>query len=164
MRLASHPAQHLRSFSMAAHHEAFLRLAPASTEHAPWTACAFAGSLCSRLATGEGPAPSVLILVSPAFLGADSSAPSDSSGGPWRVVGVSLAACPLVLTSLTKSPGFVLADAITMAEGARASWHRPRSGAPQARQRVHRCLSAPFCSTAPLFCLGLFSRAWRCRA
>src|SRR3989442_1127779 len=141
---------------MAAHHEAFLRLAPASTEHAPWTACAFAGSLCSRLATGEGPAPSVLILVSPAFLGADSSAPSDSSGGPWRVVGVSLASCPLVLTSLTKSPVFVMSDSIKMAEVARASWPRPRSGAPQARQRVHRCIYATFCRTAPVFCIGLY--------
>jgi len=37
--------------------------------HSPWTACAFAGSLCSHLSKGEGPLPSVHILVYVALLG-----------------------------------------------------------------------------------------------
>jgi hypothetical protein len=42
---------------------------------------------------------------------ADYSAPSDSSCGPWRFVGVSLAYFPLALSSLTKSPVFGVEDA-----------------------------------------------------
>ena len=38
-------------------HEAFLRIAPAYTEHAPCPACAFAGDLCAGLSAGEGPSP-----------------------------------------------------------------------------------------------------------
>ena len=41
---------------------------------------------------------------------ADYYAPSDSSCGPWRFVGVSLAYFPLALTSLTKSPVFSMED------------------------------------------------------
>jgi hypothetical protein len=56
------------------------------TRSSPCTACAFAGYLCSDLPEGEGPSPSVLILGSPAFLGADSSAPSDSPLWPRAFV------------------------------------------------------------------------------
>ena len=43
-----------------------------STVHSPWTAYAFAGYLCTvSLPSPLGPSPSVLILVYPAFLGAD---------------------------------------------------------------------------------------------
>ncbi len=44
-----------------------------STDHSPWSACAFVGYLCTvSPPSPSGPSPSVLILVSPAFLGSDS--------------------------------------------------------------------------------------------
>ena len=52
MRLSPHRAQPLRSFARAQPPAAVLRIAPASTAPSPWTACAFAGSLCSSLSAG----------------------------------------------------------------------------------------------------------------
>jgi len=57
-----------------------------STVHAPWTARAVAGDLCSPLPKGEGPAPAVLILVDVAFPRADSYAPSAPSPRPWHCI------------------------------------------------------------------------------
>lgn len=155
-------AEHLRSFSV------LLRSVPShcasSTVPSPWTAYALAGDLWSGLSAGEGPSPAVRILVSPAFLASDSSAPSDSAGGPWRCVGVSLASCPLAFPSHQQSPVFHLSDATTMAEVARAAWPHPRFVAPQDRHRVNRCVYATFGSTAPGCCLGLFSRTRQGRA
>jgi hypothetical protein len=43
-----------------------------STEHSPWSACAFVGYLCTVAPPSpSGPSPSVLVLVYPAFLGSD---------------------------------------------------------------------------------------------
>jgi hypothetical protein len=75
-----------------------------STGVHPWTACAFAGYLCSSLSEGEGPSPSVLILVCPAFLGSDYSAPSDSCEDIGSFVGLSLTYSPLPFTFLTSLP------------------------------------------------------------
>jgi hypothetical protein len=51
-----------------------------STGVHPWTARAFAGYLWSGLSTGEGPSPSVLILVYAALPRSDYYAPSDFPG------------------------------------------------------------------------------------
>ena len=72
-----------------------------STVPSPWTACAFAGSLWSPLAKGEGPSPSVPILMCVAVPRADSEAPSAFSWG----LGVALGApCP-TLPSPAHPPG-----------------------------------------------------------
>jgi len=43
-----------------------------STDHSPWSACAFVGYLCTvSPPSPSGPSPSVLVLVDPAFLGSD---------------------------------------------------------------------------------------------
>ena len=86
----------------------------------------------------------------------DYYAPSDSAGGLWRFVGVSLTYGPLAFPSRKQFPVFHMADATTMAEVARSSWPHPRFVAPQCRHRVSRCVYATFGSTAPGCCLGLF--------
>jgi hypothetical protein len=48
---------------------------------------------------------------------ADYYAPSDSPGGPWRFVGVSLAYFPLAFTSLQASPVFSVEDSKRHAVG-----------------------------------------------
>jgi len=87
---------------------------------------------------------------------ADSYAPSDSSCGPWRCVGVSLASFPLALTSLTKSPGFSMADANGMREVACSWLPLPRSAAPQSASRVGQggleCLRLVHPCFGPYFC------------
>ena len=87
----------------------------------PGTLCADY-SLYFVLPKARGASPSVLILVSPAFLGSDSSAPSDSPCGPWRFVGGSLASFPLAFTSLTKSPVFRIEDSNGMLQVACSCW------------------------------------------
>jgi hypothetical protein len=88
-----------------------------------------------RTAPGEGPSPSVLLLVSVACPRSDSSAPSDAAGGHWRFVGVSLASCPRALSSLKQSPGFGVIDSNGMMEVACCWRPPPRSAAPQAAYR-----------------------------
>ena len=78
---------------------------------APWIACAFARYLWSGLPAGWGPAPSVLLLVSPAGLGSDSAAPSDSSRWPRAVARrVPRPPSPRLFPSTEPSPGCRMAD------------------------------------------------------
>ena len=84
-----------------------------------------------RTSPGEGPSPSVLVLVSVAVPRADSSAPSDSSSGPWRFGGGSLPSCPLACTSRRKAPVFPREDANKTREVAHWQRSHPLSAAPQ---------------------------------
>jgi len=102
-----------------------------STGPSPLPAGACACDLCSRLSPGEGPSPSVLVLVSVAVPRADSSAPSDSSSGPWRFGGGSLPSCPLACTSRRKAPVFPREDANKTREVAHWQRSHPLSAAPQ---------------------------------
>ena len=93
-------------------HEAFLRIAPAYTEHSPCTAGAFAGYLCSGLSAGEGPSPWGCIPVYTAFPCADSYAPSDSPLEHRAFVRrFPLTPSPLRFPSAEESPVFSMEDA-----------------------------------------------------
>ena len=75
MRLSPHTAHERGTFTGNFH---FAN----STEHSPWSACAFVGYLCTvSPPSPSGPSPSVPVLVHPAFLGSDYYAPFDCLQG-----------------------------------------------------------------------------------
>ena len=90
-----------------------------------------------------------------AFPYSDYYAPSDSSSGPWRFVGVSLAYFPLALTSLTKSPVFDVEDSNGMVEVACCWRPHPFSTAPQSPYRVGQV--DLYCHDNATHCAGPYS-------
>ena len=103
-------------------HAAFLRMSPAYTEHAPCTACACAGSLCSGLSAGEGPSPWGCIPVYTASPCADSDAPSDSPLEHRAFVRrFPLTPSPLRFPSAEESPGCSMEDSSSTLEVACSS-------------------------------------------
>jgi len=108
-----------------------------STGPSPWTAGACAGDLWSHLSPGEGPSPSVLVLVSVAVPRADSSAPSDSPRGPRAVVRrCPRTPSPLLLASRGESPVCTGQAAHERREVAGGWASLPRCAAPQDSQRT----------------------------
>ena len=93
-----------------------------------------------------------------AFPCADYYAPSDSSCGPWRFVGVSLTYFPLALTSLTKSPVFNMEDSTERCRW-RVSLLAPSAlcGSPVFGQRVGQVDLCPLCTRPPDVHWSVFS-------
>src|SRR5437016_1587178 len=106
-----------------------------ATVHARGTACACAADLWSRLPEGEGPSPAVLLLVCPAFLGSDSSAPSDSGEDIGRVVGLSLLYSPRPFAFLPRLPCSPCRTHPACGRWAGCGTPRPRLGAPPSSSR-----------------------------
>jgi hypothetical protein len=168
VQLLLHTAQHLRSFSLvqSTRKRSFAFLQPPRST--PWTACAFAGYLCSSLSTGEGPSPWGRRPVYTAFPCSDYYAPSDSP--LWHRAFVRrfpLTTSPLLFASTKESPVFTVEDSDKMGEVARSSWPHPRSAAPQYCRRVRQVYLRPLpclysdagrALLAPLLCA--FRIAW----
>ena len=94
MRLSPHTAHERGTFTGNFH---FAN----STEHSPWSACAFVDYLCTvSLPSPSGPSPSVLVLVYPAFLGSDYYAPFDCLQG----LGAFGTGLPCLLPTLLRIP------------------------------------------------------------
>ena len=102
-----------------------------STGVHPWSAAAFAASLCCGLLEGSGPSPSVLVLLWTACPSSDSCALSVTLQDHRRFVGVSLPSFPPSFPCLAELPVCGMEDAPAMLEVACFFLPRPRSAAPQ---------------------------------